>query len=372
MITNILYFSFVLGILVFIHELGHFLVAKKVGIKVEKFSLGMGPKIIGITRGETEYVWSLLPVGGYVKMSGENLEEEKEEIEDHKEISAEESARKFYNKTVFERMAVVVAGPLFNITLTMVIFAFIFMIGSPLLASKVGEVIKDSAAEKAGLKKEDKIIAINEKKVSLWEEVTEIIHNSPGKLTNLTILRGNETLNLTVIPGREKILNMFKEEMEIGLIGISPGDNPEYVIKRYNPIESIYMAVKDTYNITMGSIKGFIMLFSRKVKLTESATGPIGIFKLTTEQAKHGLKNIWSFIAFLSVNLGIINLFPFPVLDGGHIVFLLIEKIKGSPLKVKYREVAQVCGALILISTAIFISYNDLLRFYPSLMNFVK
>ncbi|MBI4651176.1 RIP metalloprotease RseP [Candidatus Desantisbacteria bacterium] len=358
---NLLYFALVLGILVFIHELGHFLLAKKFNIKVEKFSLGMGPKIFGFKKGETEYMISAIPVGGYVKISGEDPEKK----EKNTDLSPEEKSRKFYNKTVYQRMAVIFAGPVSNILMAIIIYIFIFMIGVPLMGTKVGEVNKDSVAEKAGILSGDKITGINSIKIELWEDMTEIIHNSPGKQMKLEILRDGKILAKTVVPKKEKISTMLDGEIEIGLIGITPGNEPEYIIKKYNPFSAIYMAVSQTYFLTKIMCKALVMMISRKMK--PDVTSFIGIYKMTGQQAKSGLRNLWDFIAKLSINLGIINLFPFPVLDGGHIMFLLIEKIKGTPVKVKYREIAQTIGVIFLLFLAVIITYKDIIRFYPGL-----
>ncbi len=359
-ISDILYFIFVLGIVIFVHELGHFLLARKVGIKVEKFSLGMGPKIFGFRKGDTEYILSSLPVGGYVKMSGENLEEEETETEKQKEIPLEESKQKFYNKTVLQRAMVVSAGPLMNIFLAILIFTFVFMIGVPLISNKVGDIIKNSPAESASILPGDRIVAIDDTEVELWDDITKIIHANPGKTLKLTIERGNEKISKTIVPRNEKIINIFNEEVEIGIIGISIGDKPDYIIKKYNPFQSFSFALKQVYNITKNTFIGLAMMLRRKIEA--DVAGPIGIFQLTSEQARAGFRNLWTFIAVLSINLGIMNLLPFPVLDGGHLFFLLIEKIKGSPIKIKYREIAQQIGALILIILVIVITYKDIIR----------
>ncbi|MBI5207218.1 MAG: RIP metalloprotease RseP [Candidatus Firestonebacteria bacterium] len=359
---QVFHFIIILGLVVLAHELGHFFIAKLVGIKVEKFSMGMGPKIFGIKRGETEYLLSLLPVGGYVKMAGEEPEEENEDKESDKNISEEDKKMKFYNKTVIERAAVIAAGPIMNVILAVFIFTVVFMVGIPLLAPTVGDVLKNSAAQEANIQKGDKIIAIGENKIELWEDLTDIIHSNPGKKLTLTLLRKDKKIYIDIVPAKEKVTTIFNEEIEIGLIGITPGKKPEYIIERYNPFTSFIMALNQTYAVTVNMYKALVMMLSRKIKA--EITGPIGIFSIAKEKAESGLSNLWTFVAILSINLGIINLLPFPVLDGGHLVFLLIEKIKGTPVKVKYREIAQQVGAIVLIALTILITYKDILRLY--------
>lgn len=338
------------GFVIFIHELGHFLFAKISGVKVLKFSLGFGPKVIGKKIGETEYLVSAFPLGGYVKMLGE----EADEI-----IENSEKDRAYNNQPVHKRASIILAGPVFNILSATVIFFFIFMIGVPTFLPIVGEVMPDTPAARAELLKGDRIIEINGKKVQYWEDVTEIVYKSANKQLELKIQRGSEILSISITPEKKIVKDIFGQDKEIGLIGIKPsGDTTKVKSDLFTSIKNAFMKTIDLCVLT---IMGIIKLIQRIIP-AETIGGPIMILQMAEKQATAGALNFFAFAALISINLGILNLLPIPILDGGHLLFLSIEAIRKKPLSEKTLMIAQRIGLIVIISLMIFAFYNDILR----------
>lgn len=338
------------GFVILIHELGHFIFAKISGVKVLKFSLGFGPKIIGKKIGDTEYLISAIPLGGYVKMLGE----EADEI-----VENSEKERAYNNQPVKKRAAIVFAGPLFNILTATVIFFFIYFIGVSTLLPIVGEVLPDSAASRAALLKGDRIIEIDGKKIRYWEDVTEIIHKSADKTLHLKIQRNKEVISISVTPEKKIVKDIFGEEKEIGLIGIKPSG--ETIKVKSDFFKSIKNAVLKTIDLCLLTILGVIKLIQRIIP-AETIGGPIMILQMAEKQAAAGALNFFAFAALISINLGILNLLPIPILDGGHLLFLSLEAIRKKPLSEKTMMIAQRVGLALIISLMIFAFYNDILR----------
>ncbi|MBI5745507.1 MAG: RIP metalloprotease RseP [Nitrospirae bacterium] len=349
---SIFAFVFVLGILVFFHELGHFLIARRIGVKVLKFSLGFGPKLVGRKIGETEYLISSVPLGGYVKLLGEDPTEE---------MSPEDKGRSFSDQPVGKRIAIVMAGPLFNLILAALIFVFLFMVGIPLLTTEIGDVIGDSPAMKAGVLPGDKIVAINGKEISLWDEMKEIIEKNRDQAMTFTVRRGDNRIDLKITPMVVDDENPLKEKVRVGRIGVRPKGT--FITKRYNPVSAVMLGIERTWNITALTVLGIIKIFQREIP-ADTIGGPILILQMAGQQASEGFVNIMLFIAILSINLGVINLFPIPILDGGHVLFFLIEAVMGKPVSIKKREVAQQIGLFLLVSLMLFAFYNDIMRFF--------
>ncbi|MEK6545810.1 MAG: RIP metalloprotease RseP [Nitrospinota bacterium] len=340
-----------LGVLIFIHELGHFLIAKRGDVGVEKFSLGFGPKIIGKKIGETEYLISAVPLGGYVKLVGEDPDEEVKEPE-----------KSFTNKPVGIRLAIVSAGPIFNLLFSVAILALVFMIGIkvPSDSSAVGNVKKDGAAESAGLKTGDIITEIEGKKVDKWHQMAEIIHKSPNKELSFKIKKENgEIADLKITPKAETLKDVFGKDHEVGLIGIEP----MIVTERYNPIVATIKGFERTWDIIYLTFWAMAKMITGDIP-AKNIGGPLLIFQKAGEFANEGFLPYASFAALISINLGILNLLPIPVLDGGHILFFLIEIIFKKPVSIRSREVAQRVGIFILVSLMLFAFYNDIMRFF--------
>jgi regulator of sigma E protease len=426
-------FIVVLGILIFIHELGHFAVAKFSGVGVERFSLGFGPRLLGVKYGETEYRISVLPLGGYVKMTGESPGED---------VTEGELKKSFTHKGVPVRAAIVGAGPVMNLMLSAVLFPLIFMIGIQIPSfledeAKVGYVSPESGAVDAGIKKgdvikevgdkvvrdwegflsalslykeggipigierdghsldvilehgtdngerngyhgifpdmepvigdvspgypakeagiqaNDRILSVDGKDIAHWAELESLIHKNGGKKA-FVVQRGEEVIRFDVTP-------KFNEDMKVYLVGITRKEL--YKDKRYGFLEAIEKGVKTSVDMTVQLfivIKGLITgEYSIK-----TLGGPIMIAKVAGKAAKTGITELLSLVAFLSLQLGIINLFPIPVLDGGHLVFFAIESIKGSPLSERFLTIAQQIGMALLIALMVLVTYNDLFRIF--------
>jgi regulator of sigma E protease len=344
----ILWAALVLGVLIFIHELGHFLVAKRAGVSVLKFSLGFGPKIAGFTRGGTEYLLSAIPLGGYVKMLGEDPKEEVADLE-----------RSFSAKPIGWRSLIILAGPGSNFLLAIAIFWVVFMVGVPTLTTKVGEVMEGFPAREAGLLRGDRIVAVEGQPIEKWEALAKQIHQSPGRPVRLTVEREGQRFDLAVAPKATKQKNLFGEEQEIGLLGIAPAE--EFLTERTNPITAFGKAVYKTYDLSVLILITFGKLLQGVVP-AKTIGGPLLVAQMAGEQASLGVLNLLVFTALLSINLAILNLLPIPILDGGHLFFALIEAARGKPVSLKKREMAQQVGLVLLVALMIFAFYNDIFR----------
>lgn len=345
----------VLGVLIFFHELGHFLVARLLGVGVEKFSLGFGPKLIGKKIGITEYQISAIPLGGYVKMVGESPDSE---------LDPSEIPISFTHKHVLKRILIVAAGPFFNILLALIIFFGIFQIsGLLILKPGIGNVDEGSPAYIAGLKKNDLVVSIDGVDISSWEDMANTIMASKGKTLAISVLRGDMVITKNVTPEVKKVKNLFNEDVDRYVIGVTASG--EVFKKDLNFFQAVSESVNQTYQITALTIKGVVKLFQGTVS-PKTLGGPIMIAQIAGQQAKEGVVNLIFFIALISINLAILNFLPIPVLDGGHLLFFFIEAVKGSPVSVKVREISQQAGIFVLILLMIYVFYNDIARVFLS------
>lgn len=350
MIT-VLSFIIVLGILIFVHEFGHFLMAKRAGVGVLTFSFGLGPRLITLfKRGGTEYILSAIPFGGYVKMVGEDPKEEEGDPE-----------KSFAKKPVGWRSLIVLAGPAFNFLLAIVLFWGIFTVGIPILGTKIGEVKEGFPAAQSGLQPGDRIAALEGQPVTRWEELASRIHQSPGRAVRITVEREGRRFDLTLVPQPTKQKNFFGEEQEIGLLGIAPAE--EFIKERADPFTALYRAIYKTYDLSRLIILSLIKLLQGTISPT-TIGGPLLIAQMAGEQAKQGLLALLSLTALLSINLGILNLLPIPILDGGHLLFAAIEAIRGKPVKMRTREVANYVGLAFLVAVMIYATRNDIFRIF--------
>ncbi len=340
------------GLIIFVHELGHFLSAKLVRVKVLKFSIGFGPKLIGKKYGDTEYLISSIPFGGYVKMLGESSEDD---------IQEEEKKYSFSSQPVWKRSVIVFLGPLFNFLFAIVIFVFIFLYGLPVLLPEIGDVLPNTPAQRARLAKGDTIISIDGSQIAQWDEMTKIIHASPGKTLNLKIRRNNKVIPLTITPERKKVQDIFGQDKEVGLIGIKPSGDT--FTRKSNLTESLINSVKRTWELTVLTIVAVVKLIQRVIPMN-TIGGPIMIFQMAGEQASMGVLNFFVFMAIINVNLGVLNLLPIPILDGGHILFLCIEAIRRKPIEEKVMGIAQRVGLALILLIMVFALYNDIVRIF--------
>jgi len=353
--TSILSFIIVLGVLIFFHEFGHFLVARLFGVGVEKFSLGFGPRLIGKKVGITDYRISAIPLGGYVKMIGE---------EPDAEIDPQDIPLSFTHKHVAKRMLIVAAGPVFNILLAVFIFFGIFLIsGTFVLKPSVGSVKQGSPAFAAGLEKGDLITAINESAINSWDEMAEVINGSKGQKIKLNVRRGESSRYFSLAPEQVTTKNIFGEDVQRYIIGITASG--ETYSKEMNLFQAFSESMIQTYRVTELMVVIIAKLITGDIS-TDTLGGPIMIAQMAGDSAKAGIGSLISFIALISVNLAIINLLPIPVLDGGHLLFFSIEAVKGRPVSIKVREIAQQVGLFILILLMILVFYNDISRIFFS------
>ncbi|UCH23458.1 MAG: RIP metalloprotease RseP [Deltaproteobacteria bacterium] len=355
MSTSVFAFIIVLGVLIFFHELGHFLVARLFGVGVEKFSLGFGPRIIGKRIGITDYRISAVPLGGYVKMVGE---------EPNARIDPADRPLSFTHKHVLKRILIVAAGPIFNILLAVIIFYGIFqMSGIDILKPTVGKVQAGMPAQKMGLMKGDEIVAINGVAVESWEEMAGIIAASKGDPLELSVHREGLTKIVNITPMLDTIPNIFGEDTRRYVIGIRPlGD---FYHKELNPFQALSESFIRTYDIAALTIISIVKLIRGTLSI-KTLGGPIMIAELAGQQAKLGVSNLVFFIALISINLAILNFLPIPVLDGGHLLFFFIELVMRRPLSVRVREIAQQAGLFVLILLMILVFYNDITRHFIS------
>ena len=350
MVTTVVAATVLLGVLIFVHEMGHFIIAKISGVGVVKFSLGFGPKILSKKIGETEYLLSAIPLGGYVKMVGEEPDEE---------LSEGDLSKSFTNKPVIKRAGIVLAGPLFNIIFAIFAFFVIHIVGVPILTTEVGDTVEDSPAFEAGIQKGDLITSINGKEISKWEELTEIIQQSKGAELFMNIKRDGRYYEVQLRPKPYVDKNIFGEEIETYKIGVNASDKT--VTLRHNPFSAVLIGFQQTWWWTKLTGITIYKLIDRTVP-AKSLGGPILIVQMAGQQAQAGLIYFLSFMAIISINLGIINLFPIPILDGGHLFFFLLEAIRGKPISIKKMEIAQQIGLVIIILLIIFVFYNDITR----------
>lgn len=344
---TIIAFIFVFSILIFFHEFGHFIAAKAAGVKVYKFAFGFGPRILGFTKNQTEYVICLIPLGGYVKMAGEMGQESVKETSE--EVPEEQ---RFDKKSLVIRALIVALGPFMNIVTAVVIFSFIFFInGIPVVTSSVLTVIENGPAEQAGIFSGDKIIAINSIKTEDPKRIANIINKSSGEELQITLDREGEIIDVFVIPE-------YDDNYKKGLIGITF----EISVEKINIFSAFLNGLMTTGNIIKLIFSNTIEMITGKVPI--EIAGPLGIAQMTGEAAKLGFLNLLYFTAILSIFIGLFNLLPIPILDGGHIIILGIEKLRGKPLEAEKINFMYLIGISLMIIIFVIATYKDILRVF--------
>ncbi len=351
----ILEIAFALGVVVFIHELGHFLVARGFKVGIERFSLGFGPRLVGKQVGITDYRISYVPLGGYVKMVGE---------EPNADIPEEKIPMSFTHRPVHQRFLIVAAGPVFNLLLAIIIFAGIFMMkGAYVPSTTIGKVNENTPASEAGLQKGDKIVAIDGKSIDNWFDMADMISASKGRELEIKINRDGTLKTFQIAPQKMTTKNILGEDIERHVIGITRSDEGKY--ESLGVFEAIKTGFVRTYEMIRLIIIVIGKLFTGAISY-KTLGGPIQIAQESVRTAEQGAAEYIFWIAFLSVNLGIMNFLPIPVLDGGHLMFYTIEAVIRRPLNTRMREVAQQLGILILLLLMILIFYNDITRILSS------
>jgi regulator of sigma E protease len=359
MISTIVTAVVVLGLLIFVHELGHFLVAKLFGVGIEKFSLGFGRKVAGWRWGETEYLVSAFPLGGYVKMVGEGEEGE---------IPPEDVPRSFMAQHPFRRMLIVFAGPFFNLLFAWVVMILLLLWGVPTLAPTVGSLAEGKPAAKAGLKAGDVIAAIDGSSIRRWEDIPRAIAQRKGEPVTLTVRRGAEERTVTITPEMQPVKDLLGDSKNRLVIGISPSD--QVFVERYSPIEAITKGTALTADTVVTTVTALKKLVMRAISL-DNLGGPIMIFVESGRQLSYGIANVVAFMALLSVNLAIFNLLPIPILDGGHLIFNGWELLTRRPVSERVRDVGQRLGLAFLLCLLLLSTYNDFVRYWQDIMAFL-
>jgi len=347
----IIIFIFILSLLIIVHEFGHFIAARKNGVRVEHFSLGFGPQVFKKKKNDTEYSISLIPLGGYVKMAGDSQSEYKGNVDE------------YLAQGIGRRLQIIFFGPFLNYVLGFLFFWCILFVGYPSLTTKVGGFIDGYGAKEAGLIVGDKIIAVDGKKVDLWDDLQRQIQKRKLKgSVELVVLRDHQELKFKVLIKDKVLGDPLGAKRALGIIGISPFD--EIIEVRHGFFESAYLGFQKTVDLTVMTYRGLWRLVSGKMSMRDSMTGPLGIFFITAKTAKLGLIAVMHLIAVLSISLAIFNLLPLPILDGGHIFLLGLEKLRKKALGVKAERLINNIGFSLMITLALFVTYNDILRLY--------
>jgi len=346
------------GLLIFFHELGHFIVAKMVGVRVLKFSLGFGPKLLGKKIGDTEYLISAIPLGGYVKPLGEDPEDE---------LTEEEKPFSFGFQPVWKRAAIVAAGPVFNLVLAFLIFTSFLAVKMPVIVPElesmtttIENVMEGSPAESAGFQAGDEIKAINGEDVMDWNAMASVFSMSPGKELDVTVKRGEDLINMKVTPESVDGKDETGKAVTVGRIGISKKMNGN-VIESESILSAPFKGMQAVYEWCVVTIEVVVKLFSGGISAKQIG-GPILIVDAAAKAAEVGAYTYFNFIAIISINLAILNLLPVPVLDGGHLVFFGIEAIRRRPLSDKIMIAANKIGMTLLLLLITFVFYNDIVR----------
>jgi regulator of sigma E protease len=356
-------FIVLLTVVVFIHEYGHYYFAKRYGVGVTDFSIGFGKEIFGFNdKSGTRWKFCAIPLGGYVKFFGDrNVFSQAEQNELLKKYSKEDQNKLFVTKPLYQRSLVVIAGPLANFLLAILIFSFIYMFaGKDFTPAQIQEVQKDSPAYISGIKSGDIILSINDRKITSILDVSTYINTSTKENIDIKVLRNNNDVILKVKPKVIQSEDSLGNQINKKIIGIkiSPPNN-KFNRERLGPASALFYATKETWFVTQASLDFVVSMFKGKGD-TSQLGGPIKIAKITGQVAQHGLIAFLSIMAYISISLGFINLFPIPMLDGGHLMFYAFEKILGRPLTQRTQEGFFRIGLFLLISLMFFTTFNDL------------
>lgn len=359
-LTYVVPFLFVLTILVFVHEFGHFAIARWNRVRVEVFSIGFGPELFGwYDRSGTRWKFSAIPLGGYVKMFGDADPSSGLPIANLSRLSADEREVSFHGKRLSQRAAIVAAGPAANFAFAFVVLAFLFMTyGQPFTPPEVGQVETGSAAAAAGFRPGDRIVSINGEKIDSFEGVQQVVSLDPGMPMTIVVARGGGTVTLHATPRLHEETDRFGNKYEVGLLGISRR-GVDYV--RQNPPTAVVQAGAEVWNLSASTMEYlWQMVIGRRG--TSGLGGPVRIAQLSGEVVQGGAVPLAWFLAVLSINLGLINLFPVPVLDGGHLLFYAAEAVRGKPLGQKAQEYGFRIGLALVLTLMVFATWNDLVH----------
>ena len=352
-------FLVVLTVLVFVHELGHYWAARRNGVKVEIFSIGFGPELFGLTdRAGTRWKFSAIPLGGYVKMFGDAdvASRPGDEVE---RMSAEERRVSFYHQSVARRAVIVAAGPIANFLFAIVALALLFMVyGQPYTPPVIEQVQPDGAAAEAGIEPGDRIVEIDGRRMDRFEDILQTVLLNPGRPLEMVVERDGAQLDKLVTPRAVQVEDRFGNVQTIGRLGVIRG--ADAFIKR-DPLTAVWHAGRETLNLSVGTLQAVGQMLSG-TRGTEELGGPLRIAQMSGQVAQTSFVAMVWFMAILSINLGLINLFPIPMLDGGHLLFYGIEAVRGRPLGDRAQEYGFRIGLALVLTLMVFATWNDLVH----------
>lgn len=357
-------FLFVLCVVVFFHELGHFLVARWCGVRVQAFSLGFGPELFGRTdKHGTRWRLSAVPLGGYVKFHGDENAASVPSRERLEAMSPEERRESFYGQPVHNRAAIVAAGPIANFILAILIFAAIFWIsGRPISEAKVDSVQPGSAAEAAGFQPGDVVLAIDGKEIESFSDVQRVVSADAGAKLTFTIRRDGGQMTLQATPRLQERKDPFGNPVQVGILGITRSSDPDTVTRKtYGPVGALREGAQETWFIverTLGYIGGVLV----GQQSANQISGPIRIAEISGQAAKLGFEVVMNLAAVLSVSIGLLNLFPIPLLDGGHLMYYALEAVRGRPLSERAQEFGFRVGMAIVLMLMLVATWNDIVH----------
>lgn len=352
LLTNLnstILFIVTLSILIIVHEWGHFITAKRLGIAVERFALGFGPTIYSRMHKGTLYMINIIPLGGYVKMTGDERSQ------------CSGKPEEFYSKPVGHRALVVFNGPVVNFIFAYVCLFIVFMAGYPDLSNRIGTVLEGYPAQSAGLQVGDRILRINSQVIESWSTLQEAITSSTGDNIQLTIVRDGQQMDKTITPRTEVTKSIFGKYRKLRVVGIRPAE--DIVTLQYSPAVALLKSGKELVKITTMTYKAIFAMLTGAMSVKENVTGPIGIFYILQKAAEMGLSHVLFIMGVISASLAIFNLLPIIPLDGGHLFLLGIEKLRGRALSARTDEYIAKAGFSLILLLALFVFYSDFSRF---------
>jgi regulator of sigma E protease len=344
-------FVAVLSLLIFVHEFGHFWVARRAGVRVEKFSIGFGKELFGWTRGDTRYSVSVIPFGGFVKMAGEQAEEGKGRYQKWE----------YMGQPIWKRMSIVAAGPAVNYVVGFLLLSLVFVVGNPKLPAVVGSLSEGYPAKAAGIHVGDRIVSIDGKAIHSFRDMQRTVIQKTSGIVEIVLDRKGREIVVEVEPRVEEGRDLFGREGQVAMIGVTPAKEP--VLEKLPLGQAVSRGWEETWRFTTDTYRGLFYMVTGQVSFRKSVAGPVAIFVLTGETAKLGIHYLLHFMAVISIALGIFNFLPIPVLDGGHLLFLVLEKIKGRPVDLRWQERVQQVAITLLLTLMVVVSVNDVINF---------
>jgi regulator of sigma E protease len=358
-LTSVFWFLVVITVVVFVHEFGHYIVARLNGVKVETFSIGFGTELIGWNDSHgTRWKIAMIPMGGYVKMYGDADPSSSPDFDKLKKLTKKEKSQSFYFKALWQKALVVVAGPAANYLLAIAILATMFTVhGKAYIIPEITAVMEGSVADKAGIKAGDMVKKIDNKEIETFDNIRQILALNTGDTLHIVIERKSKVMEFAVTPEIKVTKDTFGNAIKMPMLGIT-SNRYENEVLTFG--QAAVEAIKDSYNISAGMLQavGQMLIGARG---TDDLGGPIKIAKYSGQSAEAGVSGVLWFIALISINLGLVNLFPIPMLDGGHLMYYAIEAIKGKPVSEKFQMIGFRIGLTLLIALMIFVTFKDII-----------